>query len=158
MPAQAGVIAMRLTNAMALSAIGASFAIAEPSRADTSCAVAPMQLQQYIYQVYQIATYWIYQGIPQNCGYNQYCQGTLLQQFNMWYQQQAAIVNQIYYTIAVTCTQDADPDKNRFSHSRPDQRPMDKNATNDLLVDNNEDKTVTIVIPDNPIGFRGTRK
>src|SRR5579871_2641095 len=146
---------MRLIKTTALSAIGAYFLIAGPSRADISCAVAPMQLQQYIDQVNQIAAYWVYQGIPLSCGNNQYCQNAVFQQLNIWYQQQAAIVNQFYYTIAVTCTQDAGPDKNRFSHSRPEERPMEKGAANDLLVDNNEDKTVTIVIPDNPVGFRG---
>jgi len=146
---------MKLGKIMALSLATAFTASATPLRAGTTCDVAPMQLQQYIGQVNQTANWWYYQGIPQRCGFNQYCQAALLQQLNAWYQQQTAIVNGWYYQIAAACTDRTDPDRHRFSGSSPGGEAMDKDATEDLHVDKNENKTVAIVIPDNPSGFNG---
>jgi hypothetical protein len=146
---------MKSRKIMALSLAIALAAIVTPLRASTTCVMAPMQLQQYIVQVNQTANAWYYQGIPQRCGYNQYCQSALLQQLNAWYQQQTAIVNGWYYQIAAACTDKTDLDRHRFSDSRPGDDAMDKDATEDLHVDKNENKTVAIVIPDNPSGFNG---
>ena len=140
---------------MALSVFAISILIPELSRAATACAVAPMLLQQYINQVNQVANSWLYQGIPLSCGYNQYCQAGIFQQLNIWYQQQAVLVNQWYYQIAATCTNDAEAERHRFSPSRPGDQTMNEGATEELHVDRNENKSVAIVIPDNPTGFHG---
>jgi hypothetical protein len=142
---------MKLRCAKALWIGCLTTVVGAPAWAQTACVDAPMQLQQYINQVNQTANYWYYQGIPQNCGVNQYCANAMLQQLNFWYQQQAGMVNQWYYQIAVSCTNQAPT--NQIA-PRPADKPIDNNVVQELPVDQDSQKTVRIVIPDNPNGFR----
>jgi hypothetical protein len=134
--------------------IGVALIISPEADAQTQCNEAPAALQQYVGQVNQVANFWYFQGIPQRCFRNPMCASAMLQQLNFWYQQQANLVNQWYSQIAVQCT-NSRPTKDDmpFRDAKPG-KDVDSSAIDDLDVDANDDKTVAIVIPDTPSGFR----
>lgn len=116
-----------------------------------TCSGALWQLQQYVSQVNYQAQMEYSQGIPMKCGGNPYCAQSLLQQLNYWYQQQSALVNRYYYSIAQQCSSEQDMSA-PLDDANIDS-PMDESDIADLQVDD-EDRTVKIRIPDNPQGFR----
>ena len=136
-----------------LAGFAASISAAAPCAAQIACIDAPMQLQQYVNQVGQLYDYWYFTGIPMNCGNNGYCANSSLAQLNMWSSQQTAMINQWYYQIAVSCTNRPPPQQQPLPPPAPN-RPIGTDVAGELRIDQNTRKTVTIVIPDNPNGFR----
>lgn len=135
----------------------AALAFSTPTQAQVTCGLAQQQLQQYVAQVNYVANLEYHQGIPQRCYGNQYCMNTLLQQLNMWYQNQAAQVNQWYYQISVECSGER-PSRDGLPGrgARAGGNEIDESAIDDLEVDD-QDADVAIVIPDSPNGFRPRR-
>lgn len=122
--------------------------------AQVSCGMAVGQLQQYVIQVNQAATFEYYQGIPARCMGNPYCAQAQLYQLDAWYRQQSVLVNQWYGRITAACT--AEGVAQRLPTRRGEsggRREMDEEAIEDLAVDD-EDRTVRIRIPDTADGYR----
>lgn len=148
----------RFTKVISLPILGFGLMLATPAKAQMSCVDAAIQLQQYAGQVNQVANYWYYQGIAQSCYGNPMCANAMLQQLNYWYQQQAARVNQWYYQISYQCNGSRpSPSDLPGRGARAGSQGIDEDAIEELEADADEEKTVAIVIPDNPRGFRPRR-
>lgn len=119
-----------------------------------SCGMAQQQLQGYVNQVNYVANMEYSQGIPMKCGYNAQCAQVLMSQLNMWYAQQAQMVNGWFQQIAMQCAGQSRP--GRIARSDDDfdgGEPIDEGAIENMDIDD-EDKTVRIRIPSTPRGFR----
>lgn len=118
-----------------------------------TCGMAQYQLQQYVFQVNNFASIEANQNIPGRCGVNWACANWWYQQLNMWYAQQAYMVNNYYRQIAQECTNN--PNQNYFpTHGPVDARnnQIPDDATDDLDIDD-VDKTLAIRIPNSPPAF-----
>ncbi len=141
-----------LKLAVASFAMIPGVASASQASAQQTCGTAQMQLQQYVAQVNQIANYEYYQGIGMRCAGNMMCANMLLQQLNVWYQQQSYAVNNWYMTLVRTCASESAQHPPKLTGNDVSEG-MSEDAVETLDVDD-EDKTVVIRIPDNPAGFR----
>lgn len=127
------------------------------SKAEVTCGQAVAQLQQYVANVNQFANTEYYQGIPMRCGGNQMCMQMWLQQLNGWYVNQSSMVNNWYGQIVSNCAStESAPASKKIS-----ERKAGRNAPPELSEDDvasldvdDEDKTVRIRIPSNPMGYR----
>lgn len=121
--------------------------------AQDTCGNAVYQLQSYAQQVNYMANT-EYQGIVWRCGGNPTCMNMSLPPLNAWYLQQSSFVQSTYNQIVMQCA--GGQGGSRIPIQRPTaQRPgkIDDNVIEDLTVDN-EDKSVRIIIPSTPQGFR----
>jgi hypothetical protein len=118
-----------------------------------TCGLAAAQLQQYVAQVNQVANYQ-YQVIAANCRCNAYCFQTYLQPPNVWYMQQASLVNGWYSQISRECTTNGLQGTLRSRPGTADNEPRVPTDKIDELTVDDEDKTVRIRIPDTPRGFQ----
>lgn len=138
--------------------IGTTFLAASVNaQQPVSCGIAQQQLQGYVSQVNQVANWEYMQGIPMRCGYNGQCAQWWLSQLNMWYAQQAQLVNGWYQQIAMQCAGQSSP--GQIAQNDEDLgggEPIDEGAIEDMDIDD-EDKTVRIKIPSNPKGFKPRR-
>ena len=129
-------------------------ATAAEAQQEISCGMAQQQLQGYVGQVNQVANWEYTQGIPMRCGYNGQCAQWWLFQLNMWYGQQAQLVNGWYQQISTQCAGESHPGEIAQTDDDLDGgEPIDEGAIEDMEIDD-EDQTVRIRIPSNPKGFK----
>lgn len=129
------------------------------ARAQSTCAEAVSQLQQYVAGVNQFANNEFYQGIPMKCGGNGACMQWWLQQLNAWHMGQMNMVNGWYQQIVGSCSAGS-PDRTvarekvktrKTTTASPPEVDEEQIASIDV---DDEDKTVRIRIPDTPMGYR----
>ena len=125
---------------------------------DVRCPVAVAQLRAYAVNVNTMANYEANQGVAMRCGFNQWCQQQWLYQVNLWYAQQASLVNGWYGQIVQACS--AGSVDTAEGGRRPRRPPagertgrIDEEEIENIDVDR-KDQTVRIRIPSNPQGFR----
>lgn len=127
------------------------------AKAQATCGDAVARLQHYIGGVNTFAHTEYHQGIPLRCGGNPVCMQAGLQQLNAWYFSQSTMVNNWYSQIVANCsTSTASPDRLTVPSRqvRRDAPPeLDEDEISSIDVDD-EDKTVRIRIPSNPMGYQ----
>jgi hypothetical protein len=146
---------VRISTFIVATIIVATFG-SEAAGQQMTCGGVVQQLQQYVARVNAFANAEYSQGILIRCQGNPMCANCqLLQQLNGWYMQQSNMVNAWYYQIAQQCmsTSPVDPLNGRRNQQPGAPPTIDDRSIRDLRVDD-QDRTVRIRIPSNPLGYQ----